>query len=392
MEEQSLLSTTTPLVSICIPVFNCRQFIHRALESCINQSYKNIEIIVVDNASTEEMEEVVLKYVAIDKRIKYFKNRANVGIMPCIFQTFEYATGSFVQHLACDDWLSFNYVEETVNQFKLQPDAAAVAHPMIGLSVGNGKFHFDNLITFPAKNYSIDYIAKNIFKSQWGTISFFCLMRRQDVIRTIPFIQQTYQDSHHGWLYRQAYAVDWLTFLKVVSGYRYFVFTDKVVYLKLEHSKNASKDFGLEFTQPSKVLNFYDIVRRSLDYIYKTDFKKYFNEMRIFIGVEAINSLILQIIKLKFKWSFISRFRYKDIRLFFADYSFLQKLGVILYLLPFLFLRIFKFIFRKFLSKPVRILPTKNYFLDDEMSFTVSSSVATQSECNSETNMDYESK
>ena len=61
------------LVSIITPTYNCGRFIGETIESVLQQSYKNWEMIIVDDCSSDNTEEIVKNYVDKDKRIKYFK-------------------------------------------------------------------------------------------------------------------------------------------------------------------------------------------------------------------------------------------------------------------------------------------------------------------------------
>ncbi len=62
------------LVSILIPTYNRELFIGEAIESAINQKYKNLEIIIVDNCSKDKTNEIINNYLKLDNRIKYYKN------------------------------------------------------------------------------------------------------------------------------------------------------------------------------------------------------------------------------------------------------------------------------------------------------------------------------
>jgi len=68
------------LVSIIMPAYNCGDFIGIALDSVINQSYKNWELIVVDDASTDNTAGVVDKYTKKDSRIKYHRLDKTLGL------------------------------------------------------------------------------------------------------------------------------------------------------------------------------------------------------------------------------------------------------------------------------------------------------------------------
>ena len=67
------------MVSIGMPVYNGERFIRQALDSLLAQDYENFELIISDNASTDQTQEISLEYVAKDKRIRYYRNQSNLG-------------------------------------------------------------------------------------------------------------------------------------------------------------------------------------------------------------------------------------------------------------------------------------------------------------------------
>ena len=67
------------LISIITPTYNCGNFIAETIESVLKQSYQNWEMIIVDDCSTDDTEEIVTKYVLHDNRIKYYKLERNSG-------------------------------------------------------------------------------------------------------------------------------------------------------------------------------------------------------------------------------------------------------------------------------------------------------------------------
>jgi glycosyltransferase involved in cell wall biosynthesis len=89
------------LVSVIMPVYNSEKYLKAAIESVLSQSYENIELIVVDNASVDSTREIVLSYT--DSRIRLVKNEINSGIVYSRNKGIELATGSFVATLDSDD-------------------------------------------------------------------------------------------------------------------------------------------------------------------------------------------------------------------------------------------------------------------------------------------------
>jgi glycosyltransferase involved in cell wall biosynthesis len=91
------------LVSIIMPAYNCGEFIGTTLDSVINQSYKNLEVIVVDDCSTDNTADVVREYITKDSRIKYHKLEKNSGAAVARNKAVDLATGKYMAFLDSDD-------------------------------------------------------------------------------------------------------------------------------------------------------------------------------------------------------------------------------------------------------------------------------------------------
>ena len=66
-------------ISIIIPVYNKEDYLSECIDSIINQSYKNLEIIIIDDGSTDRSVEIIKRYESLDRRIKFFKQE-NLGV------------------------------------------------------------------------------------------------------------------------------------------------------------------------------------------------------------------------------------------------------------------------------------------------------------------------
>lgn len=91
------------LVSIIMPAYNCGDFIGITLDSVINQSYKNWEVIVVDDCSTDNTADVVQEYIKKDNRIKYHKLEKNSGAAVARNKAVDLAAGKYMAFLDSDD-------------------------------------------------------------------------------------------------------------------------------------------------------------------------------------------------------------------------------------------------------------------------------------------------
>jgi teichuronic acid biosynthesis glycosyltransferase TuaG len=91
------------LVSIIMPAFNCGDFIGKTLDSVIDQTYQNWEVIVVDDCSTDNTADVVFEYSKKDHRIKYHKLEKNSGAAIARNMAVELASGKYLAFLDSDD-------------------------------------------------------------------------------------------------------------------------------------------------------------------------------------------------------------------------------------------------------------------------------------------------
>ncbi|MDQ7773554.1 MAG: glycosyltransferase [Elusimicrobiales bacterium] len=106
---------SSELVSICIPVYNGIKYIRNAVESAELQTYKNIEIVVQDNASTDGTWEVLVEMAHNDPRLSIERNPENIGMAPNWNRVLSRAKGSFISVLNCDDSYAADFIESSIS-------------------------------------------------------------------------------------------------------------------------------------------------------------------------------------------------------------------------------------------------------------------------------------
>lgn len=99
-----------PKAAIIIPAYNVERYVHRAIESCINQTASDIEIIIIDDGSTDGTASVIKKYAEQDSRI-VFRTKQNEGVSAARNDAIDLATADYLLFLDADDWLEHNAVE-----------------------------------------------------------------------------------------------------------------------------------------------------------------------------------------------------------------------------------------------------------------------------------------
>lgn len=106
-----------PLVSICIPNYNYDLYVGKAIQSAIDQSYDNVEVVVVDNASTDNSMEVISSFKENDK-VKIFENSENIGALKNFNKSFELSKGDYIVFLSSDDMLRPDFVKKCMQVFE----------------------------------------------------------------------------------------------------------------------------------------------------------------------------------------------------------------------------------------------------------------------------------
>lgn len=103
------------IVSIIIPVYNTEKYIAKAIESVLNQTFSNFELILVDDASTDNTYTICEQYANNDNRVRLYKNEKNLGMMPNWNHAIEYITGKYWAKLDADDWWTETFIEDCHN-------------------------------------------------------------------------------------------------------------------------------------------------------------------------------------------------------------------------------------------------------------------------------------
>lgn len=134
-----------PLVSVLIPVFNREHILHQTLESALSQTYSNIEIIVVDNCSTDGTWSLIQKYARKDNRIKAFRNNTNVGPVRNWLACVAHASGIYSKILWSDDLIHPKFLE------KLLP---FLSDQSVGFAYSSATIFSDNLIESAINSYT----------------------------------------------------------------------------------------------------------------------------------------------------------------------------------------------------------------------------------------------
>ncbi len=100
-----------PLISVLLPAYNVEKYIGHCIETIMNQTYKNIEIIIVDDCTPDNSGKIAEEYAKKDKRIKVIHHKKNMGLSAARNTGIENSHGEYITFVDSDDWVSEDYVE-----------------------------------------------------------------------------------------------------------------------------------------------------------------------------------------------------------------------------------------------------------------------------------------
>lgn len=99
-----------PLISVIVPVYNSEQYLDKCIASILNQTYPNIEVILVDDGSTDKSPEICDKYAGVDVRVSVI-HQQNLGVAASRQKGIDAASGHYIIHVDSDDWIEPNMFE-----------------------------------------------------------------------------------------------------------------------------------------------------------------------------------------------------------------------------------------------------------------------------------------
>lgn len=144
------------LVSVIIPVYNVESFVRDALSSIANQTYSNLEIIVIDDASSDNTYEIISEMAKIDSRFRIFRNSHNIKIAKTLNLALSLAKGEYIARMDGDDISELDRVQKKIDYLEENPDIDLVGCSVLAIDA-NGS------LIGKTKHYSnFDFIKRTI--------------------------------------------------------------------------------------------------------------------------------------------------------------------------------------------------------------------------------------
>lgn len=183
-------------VSIIVPIYNVDKYLNRCIDSVVNQTYNNLEIILVDDGSIDESPQICDSYQLIDKRIRVI-HKENGGLSSARNAGLKIATGDYVYFVDGDDFIDKNLISTILPYFKFNNDICVFGYKKI-----DSKYNIIKKVIFPKMRVFIH--------------------NDKELLR---FIIEYVLKSHHGWeAWNRIYKMD------IIRRYDLYFFDNKKIF------------------------------------------------------------------------------------------------------------------------------------------------------------------
>lgn len=171
------------LVSIIVPIYNVEKYLEKCIKSIINQTYRNLEIILINDGSIDESANICEKYKEQDNRI-VFINKKNGGAASAKNEGLKVAKGDYIAFVDSDDFIEPDMIEYMVNTIK-KYNADIIQCSFTNLYKNTEKFKQDKIIE--QKIESKDFLE--LFLTKWDSSLFWNKLFKREVIENVFFKQ-----------------------------------------------------------------------------------------------------------------------------------------------------------------------------------------------------------
>ncbi len=224
-------------VSILIPTYNRERIISETIDSALSQTYSNIEVIIVDNASTDDTWNVIQAYAKQDDRVKAFRNESNVGPVRNWLRCVNEASGEYGKILWSDDLIAPTFLEKTVPFLTDRGDIGFVFTGteifVDGTQNKADAYFLGETGAYPSDDFVVGSISSGKYPVSPGCALFRMSDIKKNLLLNIP--NQVNSDfSMH------AIGNDLLLFLLTANTYEYFACVNKKLSFFRAHAGSIS--------------------------------------------------------------------------------------------------------------------------------------------------------
>lgn len=255
-----------PKVSVIVPVYNASRYLHKCLDTLVNQTYDDYEVIIVNDGSTDRSEEIIYQYTKSYSKLRYFAKQ-NEGVALARNYGLSVATGEYIMFVDSDDYVAYNIIEKLITPAMASNLDIVTADIVKFWENGNNEYYKTN------KEYSRDNVRNYIIGDSGPCSKLF----KKDIISQIPFRPTAYED---------------LDIIPILSLYAYrigYVPEGLYYYRQVEGSATRLTEFN------ESMLDIFTV----LDNVYNRLYEKYPEEVEYLYITHLLRTSTLRFLKFK---------------------------------------------------------------------------------------------
>ncbi|MES2862946.1 MAG: glycosyltransferase family 2 protein [Bacteroidota bacterium] len=213
------MSTISPEISVIMPAYNAEKYIAESIESVLNQTFKDFELLILDDASSDKTKEIVLSYAQKDNRIVYVEKQSNHGPATLRNEGISLAKGTFIALNDADDLSETTRFEKQISVFKSQPNVAVCGSWILNFG--------DNMESY------VFEAPQNPIEIKLTFLSYDCLANSSAMFRKSCVENLEYQKEFVP-------AEDYKLWSEVIVNHDFFIIQEALVHYR-QHENNISK-------------------------------------------------------------------------------------------------------------------------------------------------------
>lgn len=294
-------------VSIIIPIYNSEKYLNKCLDSVVKQSYKNIEVLLINDGSKDNSESICLDFQKNDNRVKYFYKQ-NSGVSDTRNFGIKESTGEKIFFLDSDDYLDVDLIEKLI---KNEIEGRLVSSLMNQVFAGHNKVKEYSKNSFEKEEYIIKMLNGSVGGFSCG------YLLDSKIVKKILY------DNSTNYLEDMMFMIK---YLKLSSDNEiYFINNSYYNYLYNENSTTNSKDYRNKIENVFNSLNKIDKITE-YKYSDSINLKKVRMLENLMRNIESINSI--KTIREKY---IIEKYKRNNIRYRIFSYIYIKKMYRTLY-------------------------------------------------------------
>lgn len=275
-------SIDQPLVSVCIPVYNAEKTVKQTIESILNQTYHNIEVLVVDNASADNTVSIIREIS--DPRLRVYCNKINIGPIKTLNRCVQLANGPYTAIFHADDLYMPDMVQKQVQAFRENPSIGAVFTMAKRINSRNeviGEMNLPNELRGRGI-YHFSEIFLSVLKNRNFLVCPSAMVRSKLYKQLVPFAEERFGTS-----------ADLDMWLRILKRHPVAILEDKLMHYRVSRAHGSYKYNYLRTEQANflEVMDYYVSAKSEALDIPCSVLNKYESRRRADKIMRAINHL-----------------------------------------------------------------------------------------------------